>query len=425
MQPYIPNIIDDYNLSKRIPAATYSNGFQGSEKMNIVLPLKQHVGCPCRPIVEVGSELKKGQLIAVPEGLGANIHSSVYGRVTCIGENAIEIDAFEYQPEEFVKLSGSGDYIELVREAGIVGAGGAGFPTYLKLKADIGKDGMVIANAAECEPILNHNTLLMEQNPEIVLRGLQYAMDITKASQGIIAIKKSHMKAAISMAKACKDIKNISVKFLPEMYPAGDERVIIREMTGVELKPGQLPIEANAVVLNVETLKNVTRAIEDRMPVTTKDITVGGRVGHAKMGRAFLDVPIGMPVSTYIEKSGGFVKPYGEIVLGGPFTGCVGSEDSPVTKTLGGILIAMPFPLHKKKVGIIACECGAQEERLEEIAKSMGAEVVAEKKCKRMTDDGRGRYRCDLPGICPGQAETVLYLKKHGAETIIMGTCED
>jgi heterodisulfide reductase subunit B len=134
---------------------------------------------------------------------------------------------------------------------------------------------------------------------------------------------------------------------------------------------------------------------------------------------------MGMPVDTYIEKCGGYVKPYGEVVLGGPFTGKKGSEDSPVTKTLGGILVAMPFPKHTKKVGIIACECGAQEERLREIAKSMGAEVVAEKKCKRMTDDGRGRYRCDLPGACPGQAEAVLYLKKNGAETIITGTCED
>ena len=393
--------------------------------MNIVLPLRQHVGCPCRPIVELGSEVKKGQLIAIPEGLGANIHSSVYGRVTSIGENDIEIEAFEDQPDEFVKLSASNDYMELIKEAGVVGAGGAGFPTHIKLQADLGNGGMVIANSAECEPILNHNTLLMEENPEIVVRGLQYAMKITKASEGIIAIKKIHMKAAMAMAKACKDIKNMNVKFLPNMYPAGDERVIVREMTGVELKPGQLPLEANAVVINVETLKNITRAIEDKRPVITKDITVGGRVGDAREGHVFLDVPMGMPAGIYIEKCGGYVKPYGEIVLGGPFTGRKGSADSPVTKTLGGILVAMPFPLHNKKVGIIACECGAQEERLKEIAESMGATVVAEKKCKRMIDDGRGRYRCDLPGCCPGQAETVLYLKKHGAETIITGTCED
>ncbi|KDR93860.1 proline reductase-associated electron transfer protein PrdC [Peptoclostridium litorale DSM 5388] len=393
--------------------------------MKIVLPLRQHVGGPCKPIVQMGSEVKKGQLIAVPEGLGANIHSSVYGKVALVDENSITIEAHEEQPDEFVKLSDSDDYIELIKEAGIVGAGGAGFPAHIKFSADLSSGGMVIANAAECEPILNHNTLLMEENPEIVVKGLMYAMEITKASEGIIAIKKIHMKAAMAMAKACKDIKNINVKFLPNMYPAGDERVIVREMTGVELKPGQLPLEANAVVANVETLKNISRAIDDRRPVITKDITVGGRVESAKTGEVFLDVPMGAPISQYIEKCGGFVKPYGEIVLGGPFTGKKGSEDSPVTKTLGGILVAMPFPSHVKKVGIIACECGAQEERLREIAESMGAVVVAEKKCKRMTDDGRGRYRCDLPGTCPGQAETVLYLKKHGAETVITGTCED
>ncbi|SIN87521.1 proline reductase-associated electron transfer protein PrdC [Peptoclostridium litorale DSM 5388] len=393
--------------------------------MKIFLPLRQHVGSPCRPLVEEGSKVKKGQLIAAVEGLGANIHSSVHGKVASVGENVIEIDAFEDQPDEFVKLSDSDDHMELIKEAGVVGAGGAGFPTHIKLQADLQDGGMLIANGAECEPILSHNTLLMEENPEIVVRGLKYAMEITKASQGIIAIKKINMDAAMSMAKACKDIKNINVKFLPNMYPAGDERVIVREMTGVELKPGQLPIEAKAVVINVETLKNIARAIDDRMPVMTKDITVAGRVGYAKTGHVFLDVPMGMPAGLYIEKCGGYVKPHGEIVLGGPFTGKKGSEDSPVTKTLGGILVAMPFPQHNKKVGIIACECGAQEERLKEIAMSMGAEVVAEKKCKRMTDDGRGRYRCDLPGTCPGQAETVLYLKKHGAQAIITGTCED
>lgn len=393
--------------------------------MKIVLPLRQHIGKPCKSIVEVGEEVKKGQLIAVPEGLGANIHSSVYGKITSIDEQSIEIAAFDEQPDEYVKIDESDDYLELIKEAGVVGAGGAGFPTHIKLNADLSNGGVVIANAAECEPVLNHNTILLEDHPEIVIKGLQYAMQITKAQKGIIAIKKVHMKAVLAIGKACKNIDNISVKFLPNIYPAGDERVIVREITGVELEPGQLPLKANVVITNVETLKNIARAIEKRMPVITKDLTVGGRVGNAKTGKVFFDVPMGMPVQTYIEKSGGFVEPYGEIVLGGPFTGKNGSKDAPVTKTLGGILVSMPFPLYEKKVGIIACECGAQEERLREIAEGMGATVVAERKCKRMKDDGKGRYRCELPGCCPGQAETVLYLKNNGAEAIITSTCED
>ena len=237
---------------------------------------------------------------------------------------------------------------------------------------------------------------------------------------------KLHNKKAISvLKKACAREIKVEVKLLPDMYPAGDERVIIRELLGVELQPGQLPLEANAVICNVETIKNIVWAIEDRRPVITKDVTVGGRLKNAKDGKIFFNVPIGTDFETLIEAAGGYYGHHGEIVAGGAFTGKSGSEKSRVTKTTGGVLVAMPFPNEKRKVGIIACECGAQEERLREIAAEMGAEVVAEKKCKRMIDDGRGRYRCELPGSCPGQAETVLYLKKQGAEVILTGTCQD
>ncbi len=395
----------------------------GGEKMKVILQLKQHVGGPCKPIITVGEEVKKGQLIAIPEGLGANLHASVYGKVVDINETEIVVDAYENQPDEYMKIKETESYLEAVKEAGIVGSGGAGFPTHVKLKVDL-KDGCVIANAAECEPILGHNVALMEDHPEIIVKGLKYAMEITSASKGYIAVKPKYKKAIIALGKACKSEQNIEVKFLPDMYPAGDERVIVRELLGVELKPGQLPLEANTVITNVETLKNIVLAIEERRPVITKDITVGGRVKDAKEGKVFFDVPLGMPIKYYIEKCGGYEAPYGEIVLGGPFTGRSGKEDAPVNKTLGGILVSMPFPNEKRKVGIIACECGAQEDRLKEIAEGMGAEVVGETKCKRMTEVN-GRYRCDLPGSCPGQTEKVLYLRKQGAEVIITGTCED
>ncbi|RKD33797.1 proline reductase-associated electron transfer protein PrdC [Thermohalobacter berrensis] len=390
--------------------------------MKISLPLRQHIGKPCKPLVKEGDEVKKGQLIAVPEGLGANIHSSVYGKVEKTTNEKIVIKADKEQPKEYVKIKETNDYLEAIKEAGIVGAGGAGFPTHVKLDVDL-KGGYVIANAAECEPILSHNIAFVEENPEIIIKGLKYVMEITNASKGYIAIKPKYKKAAISIAKACKE-GDIEVKFLPDMYPAGDERVIIREILGVELKPGQLPLEANAVVSNIETLKNITLAIEERKPVITKDITVGGRVLNARKGKVFFDVPIGIPVKEYIDKCGGYLNPHGEIVLGGPFTGEGSKENSPITKTTGGILVSMPFPQEKEKVGVIACECGAQEERLEEIAVGMGAEVVATTKCKRMKEVN-GRYRCEKPGMCPGQAEKVLYLKNQGAQAIITGTCED
>lgn len=388
--------------------------------MFIKIPLKQHVGAHCKAIVKLDDEVKKGQLLATPDGLGANIHSSVYGIVKEITNNDITIEININQPEEYVRIKETSNYLEAIKEAGVVGAGGAGFPAHIKLNVDL-NGGYVIVNAAECEPILSHNILVLEEQPELILRGLKYAMEITNAAKGYIAIKPKHKKAIIALGKACKNESNIEIKFLPDMYPAGDERVIVRELLEVELKPGQLPSEANAVISNVETIKNICLAIEERRPVITKDITVGGRVVESKV---FLDAPIGYPISHFIEKCGGYNEPYGEIVLGGPFTGKKGEEETSITKITGGILIAMPFPQEKRKAGVIACECGAQEERLREIAAGMGTVVVAEVKCKRMTETN-GRYRCDLPGVCPGQAEKVLALKKQGAEVIITGTCED
>lgn len=392
--------------------------------MMLKIELRQHVGAPCKPIVEVGSEVKKGQLIAEPQGLGANIHSSVYGKVVEVTESSIIIEASENQPDEYVKIKDTESNLDAIKEAGIVGAGGAGFPTHVKLNVDL-TGGCIIANAAECEPVLGHNVELMENNPEIIIKGLKYMLDITKADKAYIAVKPKYKKAIMALGKACKNEANIELKYLPDMYPAGDERVIIRELLGINLVPGQLPIEAKTVVSNVETIKRIVEAIEERKPFITKDITVGGRVkGAENKGKVFMDVPIGMPIITYIEKCGGFIAPYGEIVLGGPFTGRHGEEESPVTKTLGGILVSMPLPQESKKLGIIACECGAQEDRLKQIASLMGAEVVAEEKCKRMTEVN-GRFRCDLPGICPGQAEKVLKLKSQGAEAVLIGNCED
>lgn len=388
--------------------------------MLIKISLKQHVGVESKAIVKENEKVKKGQLLAVPDGLGSNIHSSVHGIIEKVTSEYVSIKAYSDQSEDYMMIKATDNYLEAIKEAGVVGAGGAGFPTHIKLDVDL-TGGYVIVNAAECEPVLNHNMLTIEKQPDLILRGLKYVMEITKAAKGYIAIKPKNKNAIIALGKVCKSESNIEIKFLSDMYPAGDERVIVRELLNVELKPGKLPIEVNTVVLNIETIKNICLAIEKRKPVITKDITVGGRV---KAPKVFLESPIGYPVSYFIDQCGGYENPHGEIVIGGPFTGKKGGEETTIIKTTGGILVAMPFPVEKRKVGIIACECGAQEERLKEIAAGMEAEVVAEVQCKRMTAFN-GRYRCDLPGVCPGQAEKVLFLKKQGAEVIITGTCED
>ena len=387
--------------------------------MFIHIQLRQHVGAPCKAIVEKGDHVSKGELIAIPNGLGANIHASVSGEVLDITEVEVVIKMSDEQPEHYLQIPETDSYLEAIESAGIVGAGGAGFPTHVKYSNKI-EGGYVIANAAECEPLLGHNVKLIEEQPELLVRGLKYLLKVSHAKKAYIAIKAKYRKAVVAIGKACKDEPHVEVKFVSDIYPAGDERVIVRELLGVELEVGQLPLEANAIVSNVETIKRVVEAIEDRKPYIEKDITVAGRVGEAKI---FEDQPIGVPVSHYIEKCGGYIEPYGEIVIGGPFTGVGGKPETPLTKTTGGILVAMPFPQEHRKIGLLACECGASEERLREIAEGMGSDLILVEKCKRMVNHN-GRDRCDLPGICPGQAEKILKMKKAGAETILASSCQ-
>lgn len=390
--------------------------------MEFRFPLKQHVGGPCTPIVKIDDEVKRGQKIAEPNGLGANIHSSINGKVQSVTENEIIIVGEIDKSKDYLPIDETDNALEAIAEAGIVGAGGAGFPAHIKLKTKI-PGGYAIVNATECEPILGHNINYLEKNAEKIISGLKIIMNITEAEHGIVAIKEKH-EDVISKLEAVIDDDNIEIKYLPDLYPAGDERVIVRELLGIKLEPGQLPGEANAVIQNLETTKNIALAVEDRKPVIDKDVTVGGRVRDAKDGKIILDVPMGYPIIKLIEEAGGYVEPHGEVVLGGPFTGKHGEEQAPVVKTLGGILVAMPFPEDKRKFGILACECGAQEDRLKEIVESMGGEVVAQEKCKRMVEVN-GRYRCELPGVCPGQTSTVLSLKNKGAQVILTGSCGD
>lgn len=388
----------------------------------ILIPLKQHVGAPCKGIVESGQHISRGELIAVPNGLGANIHASFSGTIVEVDDQNVVMTIDQEQDfATYVKIPETESDIQAVEVAGIVGAGGAGFPTFLKLNCEI-SEGTFIANGAECEALLAHNVKQMKEHLAQLVRGVKYCMAMTQAPNGVIAVKGKHRQLVLQMEKAIANEPNISVYQLPDIYPAGDERMVVREVLDVVLEPGQLPLEVGAVVDNVETIKRIAEAIEDRKPFIDKDVTVSGRVKQKET--VFVDVPIGTPVKTLINNVGGYVEPHGEIVLGGPMTGRSGTEMSPIIKTCGGVLVAMPFPQESRKVGLLICECGGSAERMTEIANNMGAEVVAAERCKRMVEVN-GRYRCALPGICPGQAQTVMALKKQGAEVVMTGSCSD
>ena len=387
-------------------------------------PLKQHIGAPSVPVVQAGDHVERGQRIAaIPEGkLGANLHTSVRGTVEQVTDTAIAIRADEKQPDTFMPISGEG-VLELVREAGIVGMGGAGFPAHVKLATKLPPQGVVIANCAECEPILGHNISRLEKNPTQLVHGLRYAMQATGAGRGIVAIKAKHVEAIRSL-KNVIDPKTMEIHLLEDLYPMGEERAIVRECLGVLLGVDQLPSAANAVVSNAEALCRVAEAVEQKKPSITKDVTVAGRL-KGRAIQTFLDVPTGTSVETLLEKAGGPAAEYGELIMGGPFTGRRTTLESPITKTSGGVIAAMPFLHETRPLGLLVCACGANEARLRELAASMGAPVVAVERCKQADLLPNGALKCENPGCCPGQAERVLRLKKAGAQAVLISNCTD
>lgn len=385
--------------------------------------LKQNIGVVDNPIVSIGQRVKKGTLIAKANGLGADLHSSVSGKVTEITDSFIIIDADAIQGEDFETIKEIDNIVEIVKSAGIIGMGGAGFPTHIKLDTDL-KGGTVIANAVECEPLLEHNIKQIIKDPQSIYKGMLYAMKATNANKGILAIKKKNKDAIEAFKKVIEDEHNIKIIELEDMYPMGEERAVIRETLGVLLETDQLPVEAGAVVLNAETLGRITQAVELRKPVISKNITVIGKLKDGKQGDVFMDVPLGTTVKELLERAGGIDGTYGEIIMGGPFTGHSVELDDVITKTSGAIIVTMEFMNEKRNMGLLVCACGGNEDRLREIAGKMNANVVGVEKCKQAIES-RGILKCKNPGNCPGQAEKILSLKKKGAEVVLISNCSD
>jgi proline reductase-associated electron transfer protein PrdC len=332
--------------------------------------------------------------------------------------------------EDYVPVGGS-TILERIEAAGVVGMGGAGFPTAAKLAKPLGLGGKVLLNAAECEPVLGHNISRIERDAARICAGLRHAMRAVGAESGIIAIKAKHGRAVRAMRDAISGQGDLAIRFLEDSYPVGEERAVIRDVLGVLLPPGRLPSEANCVVINAETAVRISDAVDMRKPVISKDMTIAGRFlgqapGEFSDGRKkiLLDVPTGISLRALAAYAGGLLADCGEIVMGGPFTGVPVSLDAPVSKMSGGLLAAMPFLREPRRLGLLVCACGAGLERLEGIAARMGAPVAGAAYCKQAAP-ARGGRKCENPGICPGQAEKVLELRGKGAEALLVGNCTD
>ena len=218
-----------------------------------------------------------------------------------------------------------------VRAAGVVGAGGAGFPAHVKLQAQV---DTFLVNAAECEPMLKVDQQLMAVQAERLIRGVQYAMTATGASDGIIALKEKYQKAISALTPLLP--AGIRLHILPDVYPAGDEVLTIWMATGRRVPPAALPVSVGVVVNNVQTVLNIARAVEQQYPVTRRTLTVNGAVARP----ITLTVPVGMSLRDVLALAGGATVDDPGFINGGPMMGgLITSLDTPVSKTTGGLLV--------------------------------------------------------------------------------------
>lgn len=321
-----------------------------SPKGEVVLAMGQHIGAPATPVVSVGDYVFVNQKVGNGEGfVTANIHSPVSGnvkaieprmlangnKVTCV---VIENDEKYQSMDDFVETDGTRESIlNAIKEAGIVGMGGAGFPAHVKL-APKNPDAIeyIIVNGAECEPYLTSDYRRMIECPEMIVEGLNIILSLFKNAKGIIAIEDNKMDAIIHMRNYIKDYDRISIKTVYTKYPQGGERTLIKALTDREINSKMLPADVGCIVNNIDTVCAIYNAVENRIPLTKRIVTISGDAVNAPCN---LEVPIGTSISQLIEEAGGFKKTPEKIISGGPMMGtAIYDLNTPVTKGTSAIL---------------------------------------------------------------------------------------
>lgn len=340
----------------------------------VAIPISQHVGKPADPNVEVGDEVVKGECIAQSsEGLCARIHASIGGVVKAIetrpqpaGEaKCIVIKRQEEKGEEIVKGEGiqkgypKPDKVRsLVEEAGIVGLGGAGFPTHVKLKPPEDKEvDTVIVNGGESEPFVTCDQRLLLENSDKVLDGLELIRRTVGAKRGIVAIETNKPDALKKMQEEIKDWEALEVIPLDDLYPHGAEKKLIEAVLDREIPRGGLPFDVGVVVNNVQTAVSISEAIRDGKHLTERVLTVSGEVVEDP---ANLRVPLGTSIKDLIDYCGGLRGEDYRIVMGGPMTGfSVEKEEVPITKKTSGVIFlpSSEYAEYKTRVCIRCAKC--------------------------------------------------------------------
>ncbi len=319
----------------------------------VIIPMAQHIGAPCKPTVAVGDYVTMGQVVGEnPAPVSAPVHASVSGKVVAVEPRphplgdmvmsvVIENDykdtpCTDLAPLTEEQLKDPEAILERIRQAGVVGMGGAMFPTAFKIRGGIGKVDTLIINGAECEPYLNGDHLTMRNYPEQLLRGIELvriASGLDKAYYGIEVNKQD----AIDILNSHHP-ENYGVEIVPEdvKYPQGGEKMQVKAVTGREVKPGGIPSGVGCNVVSTRTCYAIYQACYEGKPVIERIVTVAGSALNAPVNGL---TRVGTPFGYLAEQCGGFVKTPTKIVLGGPMMGiCATSFDAPTIKGTAGVL---------------------------------------------------------------------------------------
>ena len=318
----------------------------------VVIPMVQHIGAPCTPLVQVGDRVLRGQKIGDGEGLCVPVHSSVSGTVIAVEPrphtsgrmiNAVVIENdFKDEVGPANPISGPieeiaiDDILHNIREAGIVGMGGAAFPGNVKALSAMGNVDTLIANACECEPYITADDSLLRTQPERVLEGMRIMKRVLNPNRVVLAVEDNKAKAIEIIRGFQKEYPEIELAVLPTRYPQGAEKQLIQALTGREVEPGKLPVSVGCAVFNVSTYAAICRAVREGIPLTKRIVTISGEAiaepqnFYVRIGTSFHDL---------IEVAGGLHDKTERVISGGPMMGFAQSDLSvPVVKATNSIL---------------------------------------------------------------------------------------
>ena len=326
--------------------STKVTAFQTVNPKQVVIPLLQHIGAPCTPLVKVGDRVLRGQKIGDGQGLCVPVHASVSGTVIAIEprphtsgrlvEAVVIENDFRDDTVPPVIPETPDEILHAIREAGIVGMGGAAFPGNVKALSAMGNVDTLIANACECEPYITADDSLLRTDPEQVLNGMRILGDLLHAKRIVLAVEDNKKEAIAKVSVLLKNDPEITLAVLPTRYPQGAEKQLIQSITGRQVPGGQLPVSVGCAVFNVSTFAAIHRAVEQGIPLTERIVTISGEAIAEPQN--FI-VRIGTTFHDLIEVAGGLNDKTERVISGGPMMGFAQSDlNVPVIKATNSIL---------------------------------------------------------------------------------------